>query len=131
MILAVRDMSMIGENESRQVLALSKDGASAEEIARSLDLELGMVKLVLGANGAGEVADRDINDEQLAQLREKAFNLAMYSQEDSVAARMTMFLIERDRPSKKLDSGVSIANINNALIAANSSFNDLLKEYKG
>lgn len=121
---------MIGENESRQIVALSRDGCSAEEISKSLDIELAAVKLVLSANNQGSAVDRDINDAQLSELRQRAYNLAMYSQEDAVSARMTMFLIERDKPRKSQDSHLSITNINQALIQANASFGELLKEYK-
>lgn len=121
---------MVGEHTTQQVCALSRDGLSAEQISEALGVPIEQVKLALSANQLGSEADRDINDEQLAALRTKAFQLAMYSPEDTVAARMTMFLIERDRPSKKAEQLSPIVAINKALVVAQQNFTNLIEEYK-
>ncbi len=119
---------MIDELQTRQITALLKDGASAEEIAKELSLEVALVKLVAERNNVGTAADRDINDDELAILRRHAFNLAMGAADDATQARLTMFLLERDKPSKKATEGGSISVINNAIIAANGAFERLVKE---
>lgn len=129
-VLASVDLMIVGENSSRQIVALARQGMGAEDIARELELEVGAVKLVLGANNVGSELDRDINDEQLIELRNRAFLLAMQDADIGVSARMTMFLIERDKPRKTNDgSSISIQTINQAILAANTSFSDLAKDY--
>lgn len=112
---------MLGELEQRQIAALIREGVPDDEIARQMDIEPALVKLVASKNGA----DRDIDDDQLAILRKHAFNLALGASDDSTQARMTMFLLERDRPSKKSSEASPIALINNAIIAANDAFEKL------
>lgn len=121
---------LVGELSARQVCALRRDGLTVEEIARGLGITEAEVQLVLERNGDNsQAADRDINDGQLAALREKALQLALYSEEDSVSARMTMFLIERDKPRAVKESGNSIQLIQNAIITANENFKKLVAEY--
>jgi hypothetical protein len=120
---------MIGQLEQGQILSLAAQGAGAEEIATELGIELALVKLVLRAQGAGNESDRDINDAELALLRKRAFTLC-FSEDESVAAKMTMFLIERDKP--KLTNpvnGNSITLVNNAIMLAQSEFNKLRNSY--
>lgn len=121
---------LVNELTAQQILALARDGCSAEQISGALEVPLEQVKLALVSNNLGSAADRDINDEQLARLRQRAYDLAMYSQEDAVSARMTMFLIERDKPSKKIEQGNVLVNINNAIMGAQQNFNRMLEEYK-
>ncbi len=117
---------MVGELTSRQILALAKDGLDSGAIAKSLDIEEALVRLVLARHVPG--ADRDIDDEQLASLRRKAYTLAMSAEDETVSARMVMFLIERDKPSKA-GQGSSIMAINNAIVMANENFNKMIDEY--
>lgn len=120
---------MIGELESRQILSLAGDGASPAEIAKGLGVEESLVRLVLSSHEVGNTADRDINDEQLEALRRHAYNLAIGSSEESIQAKMTMFLLERDKPSGGRN-GNSITAINQALILANGAFEKLTKEFQ-
>lgn len=118
---------MIGELDSRQILSLARQGASAEEISKELSLELELVKLVMNRQNIGSDQDRDINDEQLRALRDRAFSLAM-SNDENISARLTMFLIERDKP-KNVSSGNPIMLINNAIIGAREKFEKLKEAY--
>ncbi len=126
---------MLGELTTRQIIVFAEQGASVKEIADELQIEEAMVRLVLAANNAGNPEDRDINDAQLAQLRQKAFELALTAESESVAAQLTMFLIERARPAKKdlADQNSArniIYNINQAVIGATSKFNELAEKYQ-
>ena len=117
---------MICSSLINQALTLHRQGASDEEISRELDLSLDIVKGVLARNGV----DRDINDEQLSNLRQRAYNLAMFSEEDSVSARMVEFLIERDKPRQKehpMQSSITL--IQNAIISAQQRSKTVLEEY--
>ena len=122
---------MVSDLESRQIVALARDGMSSGDIAKELSKDEALVKLVLNTNEAGSAQDRDINDDELASLRRNAYNLAIGAEDESVQARLTMFLLERDRPPKVANQsqGNAIGNINNAVILAQRGFNDLLKEY--
>jgi len=122
---------MIGDLTQRQVLALAEQGASSTEIAETLEIEEAAVKLVLNANSAGSAQDRDINDEQLAILRQKAFQLAVGAEDESVSARMTMFLIERDKPRLKEQTISPFMQINNAIINGSARFDELARQYSG
>lgn len=116
---------MVHELTNRQILAASSQGISPELIAKELDLDLATVNLVLAAHNQG---DRDINDNQLAILRQNAFDLACQREDISVAARMTTFLIERDKPRSQVSASPMIV-INNAIAAASQRFDELAKGY--
>lgn len=115
---------MIGENTTRQIAALAEQGCTSAAIAESLGVEEAYVKLVMQRNEVGN--DRDIDDTQLASLRKHAFNLAVAAENEGIQARMTMFLIERDKPKEKKDVS-PIMLINQAIVAARTDF-DKLKE---
>jgi hypothetical protein len=117
---------MIDELTTRQIAALLRDGCTVDEIASQLGVEEALVKLV-GAR-VGTIEDRDIDDNELRVLRKHAYNLAVGASDDATQARMTMFLLERDRPSKKVMESSPIAVINNAIIAANGAFEKLCQE---
>lgn len=119
---------MVDELTSRQIIRLSEQGAPAEEIASTLSLELPFVKLVLSSNSQGSDVDRDINDDQLKRLRDHAFHLAVGADDEAVQARMTQFLIERDKPRERAPMNPIIA-INQALIQANDSFKQMTEKF--
>lgn len=117
---------MICDSLIKQALSLQRQGASDEEISKELELDLSVVKGVLVRNGI----DRDINDEQLGDLRRRAYHLAMFSEHDAVSARMVEFLIERDKPRQKeqpLQSSITL--IQNAIISAQQKSQNVLTEY--
>lgn len=116
---------MVDPLTSKQILSLFAQGSPAEEIASVLNIELPLVELTLTAH---QVGDRDITDEQLALLRGRAFSLALQNDDISVAARMTQYLIDRDKPAKPSSISPVIA-INNAIIQANQNFEKLKEEY--
>lgn len=118
-------LSMVDPLTSKQILSLFAQGSPAEEIASVLNIELPLVELTLTAH---QVGDRDITDEQLALLRGRAFSLALQNDDISVAARMTQYLIDRDKPAKPSSISPVIA-INNAIIQANQNFEKLKEEY--
>jgi hypothetical protein len=120
---------MTGEIVNRQILALSLDGLSAEGIASDLCVPLEQVKLVLSAHKAGSDLDRDINDEQLANLRRNAYNLAIQAEDEAVQARMTMYLLDRDKPKAQTDHRSGITAINNAIIIAKQEYDSLMADY--
>jgi len=121
---------MVPELVSRQILALASQGSGVSEIASSLGIEEPFVKLVLERHAEVDAVDRDINDDELKALRHHAFRLATEANDETVQARLTMFLIERDKPSKER-GGSSILAINKALVLANDSFQNLVKDYAG
>ena len=118
---------MIGELQSRQIVALAEDGMSAEEIATATETDLSLVKLVIARST--QDGDRDITDEDLKKLRRHAVELAFRAEDESVQARMTQWLIERDKPVKKEVQISPILAINQAIIDARGAFGDLMKEY--
>lgn len=122
---------MLGEHSTRQILALAEQNISAEVISRELDLPLEQVKLTLRANKKGTETDRDITDDQLALLRQRVFQLATTSSDESVALKAATFLIERDKPVKVQDtSGVNLTLIQQAIIQAQSGFDALRSKYE-
>ena len=120
---------MLSDLTARQIISLADQGASSEEIAKSLELEPALVKLVMSRHEVGSASDRDIDDEQLSVLRKHAFNLAPAAGDEGIQARMTMFLLERDRPSGPKQVS-SITAINQALILANGAFEKLSKDFQ-
>jgi hypothetical protein len=121
---------MIGELSSRQILALSNEGCAADVISKELKIEESLVRLVLSAHKGGSQDDRDINDAQLALLRSRALGLALGAEDETVAAKMTMFLIERDRPRKVEHTGPNIGQINMAISVAREKFLELSDKYR-
>lgn len=117
---------MINELQNKEILTLAAQGARPAEIAEALGAEEAMVNLVLSAHN--QASDRDITDEQLSLLRARAFSLAMQGEDLTVSARMTQYLIDRDRP-KAGAQGSPITAINNAIILANERVAELAKEY--
>ena len=121
---------MIGEMQSRQILALSHEGLGPADISRELLIDEGLVKLCLGAYKEGSEEDRDINDAQLKMIRQKLTDLALGAQDEAVAAKCGMYLLDRDKPRKIDTGGVNIQAINIAIQAARQNFNDLVKVYQ-
>ena len=118
---------MIGELQTRQIMALVNDGLSAGEIAKATDTDEALVKLVIAR--CTQDGDRDISDEDLMKLRKHAIDLAFNANEESVQMKMTQWLIERDKP-RKVETPISpIIAINQAIITARGAFTDLCKEY--
>lgn len=123
---------MIGDLTQRQILALSSEGAPPDEIAAALEIEEAAVRLVLSAHNSAPIAnssDRDINDEQLAILRAKAYELATSAEDEGISLRATMFLIERDKPRLSVQSTNPIIQINQAISAGSGRFEELSKLY--
>jgi len=121
---------MVGELETKQIASLLAQGATCEQIAGELGFELAFVKLIAARQGS-ETPDRDITDDDLAILRRHAFQLALGADDDATQARMTMFLLERDKPSKNAPASNPIALINNAIINANGAFEKLVASMNG
>lgn len=121
---------MLNENTVSQIISLANQGADAEEISKELVVDKALVKLTLRANKVGTEDDRDINDAQLMLLRKRAFDLC-FVEDAAVSSRMTQFLIERDKPRDKGNTGVNFTAINNALIVAQEEFAKLQASYKG
>lgn len=122
--------NMIGELTTRQILALSNEGLDAARIAQELAVELPMVKLVLAAHDPGPRSnDRDIDDNGLNLLRQRALALALNSENEAVSARMIEFLIERDKPKKTVADSPNIGAINVAILNGRGAFNKLIDEY--
>ena len=124
-------IGMLNDLTTRQIVELAGQGVNAEEIATTLSVELPLVKLVLNRNELGSAQDRDIDDAQLSQLRGHAFWLATQSADISVAAKMTRFLLERDKPRTSSNaSGASpITQVNIAIAAAQENFKKLTAAY--
>jgi len=121
---------MINELAIEQIVALSKQGAASGEIAAELGIPEEQVKLALRANRMGTNDDRDINDAQLALLRQRAYNLA-FDDDSSVAAKMVMFLVERDKPKAQFaGGGANINLINQAIVMATGEFEKMKDSYK-
>jgi hypothetical protein len=118
---------MIGELQTRQILALVKDGMPIEQIAHSLDIDPALIKLAVARNS--QDGDRDITDEDLARLRAHAVSLALNADNEAVQAKMTMYLIDRDKPKNSNVTINPILMVNQAIKEAHASFHDLVKEY--
>lgn len=118
---------MIGELQTRQILALIKDGCTPEQVAESMNVDPALIKLIVARNS--QDGDRDITDEDLRTLRRHAFDLATSAEDESIQAKMTQWLIERDKPKSKEVTINPILAINQAILASRQSFNELLKEY--
>ena len=118
---------MLGELTSRQIVALGRDGLAVPDIAEQLGVEVSLVKLVLEGNSVP--GDRDITDDDLSALRRHAVDLALRAENEAIQARMTMYLIDRDKPRAAPAQASPITLINNALIAANQSLKALTDEY--
>lgn len=116
---------------ARQVLALSSQGFKPDAIAGELEIGEEIVRSVLSVNKAGAVEDRDIDDAQLKRLRAHAFDLATMANDEGVQAKLTMFLLERDRPAKPAitSTGINPVQINIAIQQANDRMAELLKAH--
>lgn len=119
---------MIGEMQIRQICALVKDGMTPEQIASSLDIDVALVKLAVARNG--QDGDRDIDDETLKTLRSHAVALALHAEDEAVQARMTQYLIDRDKPRQVQATLNPITLINQALVMANGKFDELVQRYQ-
>lgn len=108
-------------------MALVKDGMAVEDIANSINVDPALVKLVVARNS--QDGDRDITDEDLKTLRRHAVDLALSAEDEAVQARMTQWLIERDKPKQKDVSINPILAINQAIIASTQQFHELTKAY--
>lgn len=117
---------MVSELLSRQIVALSRDGASAEEIATSAGISIELVKLVLARHN--QIGDADITEEDLANLRAHALGLALNADDLSIQAKMTQWLIERARPTKSEQTVSPIMLVNQALIAMNGEYKAMLEK---
>lgn len=120
---------MIDSSTARQVLALAGQGLAAKDIALGLNIEQGLVDVVLARNGAAPV-DRDIGDEQLAVLRIRAFEIAVQNEDLSESAKMVRWLIERDKPKLAAGNVSPIIAINNAITLAQEKVRELVAEYE-
>lgn len=120
---------MIGEIASRQILVLSDEGLSSMQIATELGIQEELVKLTLNAYKKGSEVDRDINDSQLQLLRQKALSLALAADDESVSARMCMYLIDRDKPKDSGSAGPSIGAINMVILGAQEKLKELTAKY--
>jgi hypothetical protein len=89
-----------------QIQTLIRQGLSLEEIAQGLDLPLAAVQFGQIADGES-IGCGDITEAQLKDLRAHAYNLALAADSEDVQARMTMALLERARPSKRLEAPAS------------------------
>lgn len=101
-----------------QVLELAGAGASVDEISSELRLESATVKFILTKNGMlkeDEVTDEDFND-----IRDSLLQLAKFSENEFVKARVGMFLYERKKGATSSLKGAPQVNIGNLnlLIAA-------------
>lgn len=121
---------MVDDLTSRQILELAAQGTPREEISSALAVEPALVNLVLSSHGQA-AAERDIDDEQLAVLRRQAYKLALQNEDLGVSAKMTRFLIERDKPKAVAQTASPLANINQAIILAQGSSKKLMEEYFG
>lgn len=118
---------LIDDLTARQILALKSQGAGDKEIADTLGIEEPLVALTLSRYENN--SDRDIDDAQLAALRQRAVTLAMQESDLTVAARMTQFLIERDKPSKRDTQVSSITQINQQILASREAFEKLAESF--
>ena len=118
-----------GELSNEQILSCAREGLSADEISAELKIPVERVKLVLVRHSAGGEQDRDINDDDLARLRAHAVHLAMGAEDESVQAKMTMYLIDRDKPRAPAEKPSNILAINQAVVLAQDKFQELIKEY--
>lgn len=121
---------MVNDLTSKQIVELAAQGTPPAEIASVLSIEPAFVNLVLAAQG-NTSAERDIDDQQLEVLRRHAFRLATQTDHLPVAAKMTRFLIERDKPRAATPTTSPIANINQAIILAQGKFHESIKSYFG
>lgn len=123
---------MVSEITARQIGSLLGDGASVADVAEEFGLEPSVVRLIGERMNVakGQSGDRDITDADLVSLRKKALDLALSAESQEVQARMTMFLLERDKPSKKdQGQGNMIAQINQIILQGNEKYDNLVKGY--
>jgi len=124
-------MSGVHDLVARQILALSAQGFNPPAIAGELVVDEAVVRSVLSVNGAGAKEDRDIDDAQLKRLRAHAFDLATMANDEGVQAKLTMFLLERDKPAKlpTQSTGINPVQINIAIQQANDKMAQLLQAH--
>lgn len=119
---------MLDSIQTKQILALTAQGASPEDIASGLSVPPAEVNATLVL--AGKASERDIDDAQLLLLRRRAFELAMQPGDLKVSSSMTQFLIERDKPREvQTGAGNSITVINQAIQTGHEGFEKLKEKY--
>jgi DNA-binding transcriptional ArsR family regulator len=105
-------------SEELQIVELASQGASREEIAADLDLEPAAVDYVLKRHGI--LKEEEIGDDEFNDIRQGLVDLARYSKNEFVKAKVGIFLYERKKgPTNSLKGApaINIGNLN-LLIAA-------------
>lgn len=124
---------MLSEINSRQVLALAAQGLNAPAISAELGLAEELVRVTLLGNNAGAAPDdRDISDSQLAAIRQRLADIAMNSDDENNAAKVGMFLLERDKPRKVAtpEASTSLALVNTIIVQAQDKMKALMQSYQ-
>ena len=103
-----------------QILALSRQGLTAEEIAEQLGWDVSAVKMVV--NNWRETAEpvEDISDDEHRQILDSLKSIALYAENESARQRACVYLIEEkkgrnERRVARSGPRYDITLINNAI----------------
>lgn len=122
-------MAFLGELMSRQVFTMRDMGLSAEAISEDLGVGVDVVKATL--LGGGKLAEEDeITDAEYKSLIQRGVTIATMSENETAAAAMIKFLVERKKPTKVAAPPQPIQNnIHLVVQQANNDFKQLLAQY--
>lgn len=122
-------MAFLGELMSRQVFTMRDMGLSAEAISEDLGVGVDVVKATL--LGGGKLAEEDeITDAEYKSLIARGVTIATMSENETAAAAMIKFLVERKKPTKLPQAPAPIQNnIHLVVQQANNDFKQLLAQY--
>lgn len=108
-----------------QVLELAGAGASIDEISCELQLEAATVKFILSKHGM--LKEDEITDDDFDEIRDSLLQLAKFSDNEFVKARVGMFLYERKKGATSSLKGAPQVNIGNLNLLIASSHQKIVK----
>lgn len=121
---------MAAAQSELQILSLAEQGLPASDISDTLGYDLETVQYVLARHG--KLEDEEVSDDDFASIRRRLIGIAKESEDDILAARVSMFLWERKRGAIKDLKGGPTINVGklNMLITGANSFVDTFRKRK-
>lgn len=110
--------------EEIQIVELAGQGASVEEISDQLQLEPSVVKFCLTRQGM--LKEDEISDDDFKDIQDGLLQLAKYSENEFVKAKVGIFLYERKKGPTSSMKGAPAVNIGNLNVLIASSHQRIL-----
>lgn len=112
-----------------QILELAGQGVDASDIAATMGMELPAVEFVLRRNGL--IKDDEISDDDFRAIQDGLLDLAKYSKNEFVKAKVGIFLYERKKGPTASLKGAPAVNIGNLNLLIAASHERLIRALGG